>query len=80
MQSADHSDPRLRNALGLAALEAGDARGAIAHFSAAAEADPTATALWMNLAKAQRLAGDDDAERQRARASAGDRPDSSDGS
>jgi len=30
---------------------------------AAATADPSAIALWMNLAKAQRLAGDDEAER-----------------
>ena len=63
MPSADHSQPQLRNALGLTALEAGDARAAIAHFTAAATADPTAAALWMNLAKAQRLAGDDEAER-----------------
>jgi aspartyl/asparaginyl beta-hydroxylase (cupin superfamily) len=47
----------------LAALEAGNAGEAIGHFSAAALADPSATALWMNLAKAHRLAGDDDAER-----------------
>ena len=63
MPSVDHSQPQLRNALGLAALEAGAASQAIGHFSAAAEADPGATALWMNLAKAQRLAGTDDAER-----------------
>ena len=63
MPSVDHNQPQLRNALGLAALEAGDAGKAIGHFTAAAEADPTATALWMNLAKAQRLAGNDDAER-----------------
>ena len=64
MPSADPSQPQVRNALGLAALEAGDVRAAIGHFSAAAQADPGATALWMNLAKAQRLAGDDDAERE----------------
>ena len=58
------TQPHLRNALGLAALDAGDACTAIAHFTAAAEADPAATALWMNLAKAQRLAGNDDAERR----------------
>ena len=63
MPSVDQSQPKLRNALGLAALEAGDAGEAIGHFIAAAEADPTATALRMNLAKAQRLAGNDDAER-----------------
>jgi aspartyl/asparaginyl beta-hydroxylase (cupin superfamily) len=50
--------------MGLAALEAGDARQAVEHFRAAAAADPSAIPLWMNLAKAQRLARDDDAERQ----------------
>lgn len=64
MPSVDQSLPFHRNALGLAALEAGDAREAIGHFTAATEADPAATALWMNLAKAQRLAGNDDAERK----------------
>ena len=63
MPSVDQSLPHRRNALGLAALDAGNARAAIGHFSAAAEADPAATALWMNLAKAQRLAGSDEAER-----------------
>jgi aspartyl/asparaginyl beta-hydroxylase (cupin superfamily) len=63
MPGADQSQPQLRNALGLAALEAGDVGKAIGHFTAAAEADPAAAALWMNLAKAQRLAGNDDAER-----------------
>ena len=63
MPSVDQGQPQLRNALGLAALEAGNAGEAIGHFTAAVEADPAATALWMNLAKAQRLAGNDDAER-----------------
>ena len=58
------ANPRTLNALGLAALEAGDSRAAIDHISAAASADPTVPALWMNLAKAQRLAGDDEAERE----------------
>jgi len=49
--------------MGLAALEAGNAGEAIEHFRAATGADPSAIALWMNLAKAQRLAGDDGAER-----------------
>jgi aspartyl/asparaginyl beta-hydroxylase (cupin superfamily) len=47
----------------LAALDAGKPVEAIEHFQAATAADPSAIALWMNLAKAQRLAGDDDAER-----------------
>ena len=64
MPSVDQSPPQLRNALGLQALQAGDAGKAIVHFTAAAQADPTAAALWMNLATAQRAAGDDDAERR----------------
>ena len=55
--------PQARNALGLKALEAGRAADAIEHFTAATAADPSAVTLWMNLAKAQRLAGDDAAER-----------------
>jgi tetratricopeptide (TPR) repeat protein len=47
----------------LEALQAGNASEAIRHFTAAASADPSAAALWINLAKAQRLAGDNDAER-----------------
>ncbi len=49
--------------MGLAALEAGKAGEAISHFTAATTADPSAIALWMNLAKACRLAGDDAGER-----------------
>ncbi len=49
--------------MGLAALEAGDAHAAIEHFRMATAADPSAIALWMNLAKAQRLARDDEGER-----------------
>ena len=49
--------------MGLAALQAGNVSEAIEHFQAAAAADPAAIALWMNLAKAQRLAGNDEAER-----------------
>ena len=56
-------DPRALNALGLQALEAGNATEAIGHFAAATERDPGAPPLWMNLAKAHRLAGDDAAER-----------------
>src|SRR5206468_3446819 len=60
--SIDTNHPQTLNALGLAALEAGDAGEATKHFTAAIAVDPSATALWMNLAKAQRLAGNDDAE------------------
>ena len=57
------ADPRSLNALGLAALDAGIINDAIGHFRAATEQDPHAPALWMNLAKAHRLARDDEAER-----------------
>ena len=61
--TAEPNLPKERNALGLAALDAGGANEAIEHFTAALAADPSAPALWMNLAKAQRLAGNDVAER-----------------
>ena len=51
------------NALGLEALNGGDAARAADHFTRATTTDPAADALWMNLAKAQRLQGDDAAER-----------------
>ena len=57
------ADPRALNSLGLAALEGGRFDQAVTHFAAAAEADPGAPPLWMNLAKAHRLAGNDEAER-----------------
>jgi hypothetical protein len=57
------ADPQMSNVLGLNALEAGDPLGAVKHFAAATTADPSAPPLWMNLAKAHRLAGDDEAER-----------------
>src|SRR5688572_9397489 len=56
-------DPLALNSLGLAALDAGNFSEAIDHFTAATRADPAAPPLWMNLAKAHRLAGDDQAER-----------------
>jgi len=52
-----------RNELGLEALEAGETDEAIEQFKAAIAADPTIATLWMNLAKAHRVAGDDDSER-----------------
>ena len=58
---ADH--PVARNALGMAALQAGDAGAARDHFRAAAARDPDVAALWLNLAKAQRISGDDEGER-----------------
>lgn len=61
--STDPNLPYELNELGLTALEAGRSDEAIQHFRAAAEADPSLATLWMNLAKAHRLLGDDDAER-----------------
>lgn len=57
------SDPRANNALGLSALDAGDAAQAIHHFTLATRGDPGVPVLWMNLAKAHRLADDDAGER-----------------
>jgi aspartyl/asparaginyl beta-hydroxylase (cupin superfamily)/Tfp pilus assembly protein PilF len=59
----DPAQPLARNALGLSALESGNVSEAIEHFTAATVADPSGIALWMNLAKAHRLSGDDAAER-----------------
>jgi aspartyl/asparaginyl beta-hydroxylase (cupin superfamily) len=61
--STDPNLPYELNELGLTALEAGRSDEAIQHFRAAAEADPSLATLWMNLAKAHRLLGEDDAER-----------------
>ena len=58
---ADHAFAN--NALGLEAMNGGDVERAIGHFDRAIAADPAAHALWMNLAKAQRLRKDDAAER-----------------
>jgi aspartate beta-hydroxylase len=55
--------PMAHNILGVDALERQDAVSAVQHFQAAAQADPRAAPLWINLAKAHRLAGDDAAER-----------------
>jgi aspartate beta-hydroxylase len=57
----DH--PFAHNILGLEALGRGDAASARGHFEAATQADPKAAVLWINLANAHRLAGDDEAER-----------------
>ena len=56
-------DPRVLNASGMAALAAQDFASAARHFDSAAERDPDATALWLNLATAHRGFGDDSAER-----------------
>lgn len=54
---------RAANAEGMAALRAGNGTQAAAAFRRALEADPTAGPLWRNLAHAERLAGNDVAER-----------------
>src|SRR5438270_713158 len=53
----DH--PAAHNLLGVDALAQSDFAAAQRHFEAATRADPKATALWLNLAKAHRLAADD---------------------
>lgn len=58
---SDH--PVALNILGMEALDRDEPAAAAIHFAAAAQADPKAVALWLNLAKAHRLAGDDEAER-----------------
>jgi aspartate beta-hydroxylase len=57
----DH--PIAHNVLGMDALGRDDAAAAQRHFEAATQADPKATALWLNLAKARRLLRDDAGER-----------------
>jgi aspartate beta-hydroxylase len=56
----DH--PVALNSLGVLTLASGDAAGAIAYHKRATAADPNAPVLWMNLAKAQRVAGDEQGE------------------
>ncbi len=57
----DH--PGALNSLGIMALNAGDLSKAIGFHVRAAAADPGAGPLWLNLARAQREAGDDEGER-----------------
>jgi aspartyl/asparaginyl beta-hydroxylase (cupin superfamily) len=57
------ADPRALNARGMAALGAGDFARARLCFAAATDADPSAVALWMNLATAERALGDQEGER-----------------
>src|SRR5512138_511438 len=59
----DSTEPNARNALGLFALDQGDARSAATHFDIACTRDPKAQPLWMNLARAHRELGDSEAER-----------------
>lgn len=61
--TVDQATARRRNAEGLAALNAGDLSAAIAALAEATTADPTAGALWRNLAHAHRLDTNDSGER-----------------
>ena len=54
--------PQALNAAGLERLDAGDHAAAAALFTRAAALDPNGVPLWLNLAKAQRLMGDDAGE------------------
>ena len=56
-------NPKASNSLGMIALETGDFQRAEKLFARAAKADPREPALWVNVAKAQRLQGDDAGER-----------------
>lgn len=56
-------NPQAANSLGMSALESGDFARAEELFKRAATADPREPALWINVAKAQRLQGDDAGER-----------------
>jgi hypothetical protein len=51
------------NRLGMAALERGQLDSARLHFEAAIAADPSAPALWINLATVFRRGGDDESEK-----------------
>ncbi|WP_347302768.1 aspartyl/asparaginyl beta-hydroxylase domain-containing protein [Croceibacterium sp. TMG7-5b_MA50] len=51
------------NALGVLALNTGEPAEAERHFTAAADADPQAAELWINVATARRQQGDDAGER-----------------
>ena len=55
--------PAALNSLGVIAINGGDAKTAAEFHTRAAAADPTAGPLWLNLARAQREMGHDEAER-----------------
>lgn len=60
--SPGDATPQALNREGLQRLAAGDAAAAAALFAQAAALDPRGLPLWMNLANAQRLMGDDAGE------------------
>ena len=59
----DSTNPLALNALGMQALGRRDYRAAEEFFRRAAEADPNAPPLWLNLATAHRALGNDEGER-----------------
>ena len=59
----DPRNPAALNAIGMQALGRSDPAAAAELFQRAAEADPAAPPLWINLATAQRSAGDVEGER-----------------
>jgi aspartyl/asparaginyl beta-hydroxylase (cupin superfamily) len=61
--AAEPDQPVARNVLGMDALERGDAATAAEHFGHAVRGDPHAPPLWINLATARRLQGDNEGER-----------------
>ncbi len=61
-ETAASASPQALNRAGLARLNAGDARGAAELFAQAAALDPAGLPLWMNLARARRMLGEDAGE------------------
>ncbi|HYU96721.1 MAG TPA: aspartyl/asparaginyl beta-hydroxylase domain-containing protein [Sphingomicrobium sp.] len=57
------NEAALANRRGMESLRSGDAAAAAEHFNQACRADPAAAELWINLATAYRLLGDDERER-----------------
>jgi len=57
------NEAALANRRGMESLRSGDAAAAADHFNQACRADPAAAELWINLATAYRLLGDDERER-----------------
>src|SRR6185369_14640598 len=61
--AAMSNEATLANWRGMESLRSGDAAAAAEHFNQACRADPAAGELWINLATACRLLGDDERER-----------------
>ena len=61
--AVDPRNPAALNALGMQALGRSDMAAAVDMFARAADADPSAPPLWINLATAHRGQGNDEGER-----------------